>query len=810
MKSGLIFMNRMFFIAALSVAGVLRAYCSSSVPRPGNMNREGRQLVWHDEFNSNRLDTVRWKRCYPGKADWCRYMSTRPDLVEVRDGMLVMKGVVNSDTNKDSRAYLTGGVRSAADASLRLGKAEIRAKFEDQKGAWPALWMCGQGTDSKGRGWPWNGEIDIVERLNKNPFVYQTLHSGWTHVLKQKKNPDSGSAKAPIRNGDWNIYGIEITQDAIIWSVNDKETFRYPRIQPPGSDQWPFNREMFFIMDMQLGGGWVGEIDPETLPVNMYVDWIRVWSPRAEKTADATPVMQLRLRAPDITSDEAWNATRDMIAANPGCCDEVWFSTGIGVPPVGVHSERASRMVRAAAELRRLGIVPSLQFQATIGHGDKISLTEDCSAKTWRGWTGSTGVEAKACNCPRQSGFLDYVRSVASLYAAVKPAYVWIDDDLRFDNHSPATIGSRPGCWCEQCIADFNALTGGKWTRKSLDAAVANDTALMKSWIGFSEDSVAEVARAIAEEFRRISPDTRMALQHGMVHTGTIMKVLSVLHETSGKSVGFRPGGGAYYDVNPNDQIIKSLYSARCRQKLGDPEMISVWTPEVESWPRVYGSRSAQSILVEGFSALMYGMDAVSMLVTHTGNEERGLYSRTILKPLADGSAVLNGYAKTCKETIPVGFTSTVPVDKLYAFASSGVPVLFGIGRACGELTQQDLLLDRRTASSRKVQELRNALDGRGRTVPALVASPFVGLMLPRVSKKDGKLRTVALLNNRIDAQEQVELVLRGVQDGAKAVWRELRHKPVVVPLVREGSAARATISCIGAWNAGYLELSNE
>ena len=803
-------MNRMFFIAALSVAGALRAYCSSSVPRPGDMNREGRQLVWHDEFNSNRLDTVRWKRCYPGKADWCRYMSTRPDLVEVRDGMLVMKGVVNSDTNKDSRAYLTGGVRSAADASLRLGKAEIRAKFEDQKGAWPALWMCGQGTDSKGRGWPWNGEIDIVERLNKNPFVYQTLHSGWTHVLKQKKNPDSGSAKAPIRNGDWNIYGIEITQDAIIWSVNDKETFRYPRIQPPGSDQWPFNRDMFFIMDMQLGGGWVGEIDPETLPVNMYVDWIRVWSPRAEKTADATPVMQLRLRAPDITSDEAWNATRDMIAANPGCCDEVWFSTGIGVPPVGVHSERASRMVRAAAELRRLGIVPSLQFQATIGHGDKISLTEDCSAKTWRGWTGSTGVEAKACNCPRQSGFLDYVRSVASLYAAVKPAYVWIDDDLRFDNHSPATIGSRPGCWCEQCIADFNALTGGKWTRKSLDAAVANDAALMKSWIGFSEDSVAEVARAIAEEFRRISPDTRMALQHGMVHTGTIMKVLSVLHETSGKSVGFRPGGGAYYDVNPNDQIIKSLYSARCRQKLGDPEMISVWTPEVESWPRVYGSRSAQSILVEGFSALMYGMDAVSMLVTHTGNEERGLYSRTILKPLADGSAVLNGYAKTCKETIPVGFTSTVPVDKLYAFASSGVPVLFGIGRACGELTQQDLLLDRRTASSRKVQELRNALDGRGRTVPALVASPFVGLMLPRVSKKDGKLRTVALLNNRIDAQEQVELVLRGVQDGAKAVWRELRHKPVVVPLVREGSAARATISCIGAWNAGYLELSNE
>ena len=123
--------------------------------------------------------------------------------------------------------------------------------------------------------------------------------------------------------------------------------------------------------------------------------------------AMAAPVLQLRLRAPDIVSDEAWNATREMIAANSGCCDEVWFSTGIGVPSLAVHAERAARMVRAAAELRRLGVVPSLQFQATIGHGDAISLTEDCSAKTWTGWTGSTGVEAKACNCPRQKGFLE-------------------------------------------------------------------------------------------------------------------------------------------------------------------------------------------------------------------------------------------------------------------------------------------------------------------------------------------------------------------------------------------------------------------
>jgi hypothetical protein len=138
------------------------------------------------------------------------------------------------------------------------------------------------------------------------------------------------------------------------------------------------------------------------------------------------------------------------------------------------------------------------------------------------------------------------------------------------------------------------------------------------------------------------------------------------------------------------------------------------------------------------------------------------------------------------------------------------VPVLFGVGQSCGELTESDLQLNRCRAPSKKVQEHRDALDCRGEAIPARVASPFVGLMLPRVSKKDGMLRTVALLNNRIDAQVQIELVLRGVPNGAKAVWYEVRRSPVEVPLVREGVSVRATIPSIAAWNAGYLEVREE
>ena len=186
-----------------------------------------RKLVWSDEFNGTELDTKRWNRCGRGMSDWNRHMSTRSDLVELKDGALVLWGVANLNTNDDPRPYLTGGVQSQHKGLMGIGKVEIRVKFEDhQKGAWPALWMLGDQPDAQGRKWPWAGEIDIVERLNGDPYVYHTVHSGWTHVKKHKKDPPHGGVKAAIRNGDWNVYGLEVTEKELIWSVNGAETFR--------------------------------------------------------------------------------------------------------------------------------------------------------------------------------------------------------------------------------------------------------------------------------------------------------------------------------------------------------------------------------------------------------------------------------------------------------------------------------------------------------------------------------------------------------------------------------------------------------
>ena len=47
--------------------------------------------------------------------------------------------------------------------------------------------------------------------------------------------------------------------------------------------------------------------------------------------------MSMRLRADDTGTKETWKANFKAIMENPGCCDEIWFSTGIGAPPLEWH-----------------------------------------------------------------------------------------------------------------------------------------------------------------------------------------------------------------------------------------------------------------------------------------------------------------------------------------------------------------------------------------------------------------------------------------------------------------------------------------
>ena len=82
-----------------------------------------------------------------------------------------------------------------------------------------------------------------------------------------------------------------------------------------------------------------------------------------------TPVLMLRLRPTNTETDQAWADTYRIIKENPGCCDQVWFSTGMGYLPKEWHADKVSRIAKAMKQLDGIGISSALQFQMTIGHG---------------------------------------------------------------------------------------------------------------------------------------------------------------------------------------------------------------------------------------------------------------------------------------------------------------------------------------------------------------------------------------------------------------------------------------------------------
>ncbi|HOA80584.1 MAG TPA: family 16 glycosylhydrolase, partial [Defluviitaleaceae bacterium] len=64
---------------------------------------------------------------------------------------------------------------------------EVNAKLSKGQGSWPAIWMMPE--NSIYGSWPYSGEIDIMEHLNFDDFIYQTVHSEYIDVYQEKNNP---------------------------------------------------------------------------------------------------------------------------------------------------------------------------------------------------------------------------------------------------------------------------------------------------------------------------------------------------------------------------------------------------------------------------------------------------------------------------------------------------------------------------------------------------------------------------------------------------------------------------------------------
>ena len=311
--------------------------------------------------------------------------------------------------------------------------------------------------------------------------------------------------------------------------------------------------------------------------------------------------MQLMQRLGSDTNLQYGASVLDVILKYPGSCDNVWFPTLYGFPPIEKHRETAEAWKAGAEMFRKNGISVSLQLSNSIGHGQYIANC-DCTGLVYenspvRKIVGHDGTVAEYCFCWRGEEFRHYLLETLAIYSEIKPERIWIDDDFRPSNHAPVEFG----CFCDHCIAEFNQRYQTSFTREELvNEILFGDLSVREHYIEFLREGLSSLMREMGETVHRISPETALSYQHGAYGAciGHGMGfIYDAMRESTGKIPYSRPGGGNYEAHDSNETLKKAVYLNWQNAML--PAYVERKCPEIENLPYVVFGKTPESTAFE-------------------------------------------------------------------------------------------------------------------------------------------------------------------------------------------------------------------
>ena len=215
------------------------------------------KLVWHDEFDGEKLDETKWDVPENRRRDgwWSRKAITL-------DG----KGNLAISTLKDGDKYLDGCVRTRGKFEHAHGYYVARIRLQEQPGHWSAFWMWGPGVGSvkdEGRD---GTEIDIMEKPWLDDRVQHALH--WDGYGKQHESEGKVAQVPGVMDG-FHTFSLWWKHDQYVFYVDEKETWRS---NAGGVCQVP----LYIKLSDEIGK-WGGDIKQAKLPDRFLVDYVRVY-----------------------------------------------------------------------------------------------------------------------------------------------------------------------------------------------------------------------------------------------------------------------------------------------------------------------------------------------------------------------------------------------------------------------------------------------------------------------------------------------------------------------------------------------------
>ncbi|MBR3645760.1 MAG: glycoside hydrolase family 16 protein [Lachnospiraceae bacterium] len=288
------------------------------------------ELVWSDEFSGTELDKNSWEPLIGnGKRHnnpgWGNQEFEYYTDHEGEDGnILVSNGTLKiiakqeavHDDFEGDFDYTSARLVSSGKQSFKYGKIEAKIKLPKTVGTWPAFWMMGYND----QGWPYCGEIDILEAWNDYQFAQGAWHynaswsSNWggheydyRQCTKYSPLLDFDGTRVTDANGvtvkawqnfdktQWHTYGVIWDEDAIRFTVDDKIYWR----EKITDEMTEAKGEFYFLLNLAVGGTLPGyTVDNSGLPTQMEVDYVRVYQRKGEKGVSSYTSNGWRNKAP--------------------------------------------------------------------------------------------------------------------------------------------------------------------------------------------------------------------------------------------------------------------------------------------------------------------------------------------------------------------------------------------------------------------------------------------------------------------------------------------------------------------------------
>lgn len=169
--------------------------------------------------------------------------------------------------------FTSARLQTRGKVAFQYGRLEARIRMPKGDGTWPAFWLLGN--DILTNSWPSCGEIDITEVKGAYPYTtYGSIHGPGYSGGESITNTWSINSQL---NAGYHTYAIEWNKNSIKWFIDSK---LYHSVTPAslGTDRWVFNKPFFLIVNLAMGGQFVGDVDPSVTSANMYIDYIRYYS----------------------------------------------------------------------------------------------------------------------------------------------------------------------------------------------------------------------------------------------------------------------------------------------------------------------------------------------------------------------------------------------------------------------------------------------------------------------------------------------------------------------------------------------------